>query len=112
MRDFILILKALANPVRDRIMKLLENGELCVCDIIEVIGLKQSTVSKHLNILKIAGLVEDRRDGTWAFYKISNNKMNEYNLFMNEMMRQVLNEDDCIFRDKRRFDEKKCCGRK
>ena len=46
-------------------------GEMCVCEIVEVLGCDQSTVSKHLTLLKGAGLVEDRREGTWVYYRLA-----------------------------------------
>ena len=66
MRDLELVLKAAGDPTRTRILKLLESGGLCVCQVQAVLGLAPSTVSKHLSILKTAGLVEDRRDGDVA----------------------------------------------
>ena len=112
MRDLLIILKALANPARLRIVKLLEADELCVCDIITVIGLKQSTISKHLNILKNAGLVDDRKDGTWAYYRLSKKCINEYNLFMNSVMKKCLNENEEIKKDRQKMSIECCCRKK
>jgi len=112
MRDLLIILKALANPARLRIVKLLEAGELCVCDIITVVGLKQSTISKHLNILKNAGLVDDRKDGTWAYYRLSKNSINEYNLFMNSVIKKCLNENEEVIKDKKKMNTACCCRKK
>jgi ArsR family transcriptional regulator len=64
-------MKALSDPNRVRVVKLLQLGELCVCEIQEVLGLAQSTVSKHLKILEDAGLVEKKRQGTWMIYKLA-----------------------------------------
>jgi len=55
------VMKAAADPTRVRILKILEGGELCVCQIIAVIALGQSTISRHLFLLRAAGLIEDRR---------------------------------------------------
>ena len=63
--------KALADPTRLRITVLLSRGELCVCDLTEVLGLPQSTVSRHMSKLKSAGLVTDRRAGKWVHYKLT-----------------------------------------
>ena len=57
MRSFIRVMKALSDPNRVKIIKLLENNELCVCEIHSLLGLAQSTVSKHLKILEEADLV-------------------------------------------------------
>lgn len=71
MDAFIQTAKALADPTRVRMLKLLEAGELCVCQIMAVLALGQSTASKHLGILKRSGLVEARKNGTWAYYRLA-----------------------------------------
>jgi len=62
-------LKAVAEPTRLRILKSLEVGELCACKIVSLVGLSQPTVSRHLAILKAAGLVTERREGRWCHYR-------------------------------------------
>ena len=64
------IAKALAHPTRLMILDALNDTEMCVCDLTELAGADQSTVSKHLAILKQAGLVEDRKKGVMAFYRV------------------------------------------
>ncbi len=63
--------KALSDETRLRIISLLSNGELCVCDLIAALDLPQSTVSRHLATLRKAELVEDRRQGIWMYYRIA-----------------------------------------
>jgi ArsR family transcriptional regulator, arsenate/arsenite/antimonite-responsive transcriptional repressor len=70
MRDFMNITKALADETRVRILMSLRGGELCVCQITELLGLAPSTVSKHLSILFQANLVESRKDGRWIYYRL------------------------------------------
>jgi len=65
------IFKALADETRLRILLLLTRGELCVCDLMAVLELPQSTVSRHLATLRHAGWVEDRRQGVWMYYKLA-----------------------------------------
>jgi len=65
--------KALSDETRLRILCLLFDGELCVCDIMEVLQLPQSTVSRHLAYLKNAGWVNDRRCRVWMYYSIVDN---------------------------------------
>lgn len=67
------ILKALADENRVRILMALRSGELCACQIIELLDLAPSTVSKHLSILKNAGLVESRKDGRWMYFELAPN---------------------------------------
>jgi ArsR family transcriptional regulator, arsenate/arsenite/antimonite-responsive transcriptional repressor len=70
MKDFLNITKALADENRLRMLMALQDGELCVCQITELLGLAISTVSKHLSILYQAGLVSARKDGRWAYYSL------------------------------------------
>ena len=65
------IFKAVADPCRLRILKLLRDGELCACEIIMALNRPQSTTSHHLSILKEAGLIKERRDGKWSRYRLS-----------------------------------------
>ncbi|APG25177.1 MAG: metalloregulator ArsR/SmtB family transcription factor [Syntrophotalea acetylenica] len=65
------LFKALAHDTRLRILNLLLDGEVCVCHIMEILQLPQSTASRHLGILKNAGLVMDRRSGTWVHYSLA-----------------------------------------
>lgn len=71
MRPFMNITKALSEENRVRIILALRNGELCVCEIIALLGLAPSTVSKHMSILRQAGIVEDRKDGRWMYYRLA-----------------------------------------
>jgi len=63
-------LKALGQPTRLRIMEYLRDGERCVCEIFPAIGGQQSNVSRHLAVLKQAGLVSDRREGVSIYYRV------------------------------------------
>lgn len=63
-------LKALGDETRLRILALLAERELCVCEILAVLELPQSTVSRHLAILRRAGWVLDRRQGSWMYYRL------------------------------------------
>jgi ArsR family transcriptional regulator len=65
------IFKALAEPVRLRILVLLLDGERCVCDLMAVLALPQSTISRHLAYLKNAGWVEGERRGAWMYYRLA-----------------------------------------
>lgn len=64
-------LKALSDKHRLRIIVMLSAGERCVCEIYQALDLPQNLVSHHLKVLKEAGLVESRRDGTWMRYQLS-----------------------------------------
>lgn len=71
MFEFLNITKALAEENRLRLLLALEGEELCVCQLIELLKLAPSTVSKHMSILKQARLVEGRKDGRWMYYRLA-----------------------------------------
>jgi DNA-binding transcriptional ArsR family regulator len=99
MEHFILQAKAVADPTRIRMLKLLEGGERCVCEIMEVLDVVQSTASKHLNILKAAGLVESRKNGTWSYYRLAE-RSREHNRDFLKFIALHLNDDGVITRDR------------
>lgn len=63
--------KALSDETRQRILELLEGREYCVGEIVEVFNMSQPTISHHLNILKVAGLVKDRKEGQQVYYSLN-----------------------------------------
>lgn len=70
MRETVVITKALADENRLRIIMMVQDKEACVCQIVEVLGNASSTVSKHLSILKGAGLIESYKQGRWIYYHL------------------------------------------
>ena len=74
MFEFLNISKALADENRVRALLALEGRELCVCQIIELLGLAPSTVSKHMSILKQAYLVAGRKNGRWMYYRLADDQ--------------------------------------
>jgi DNA-binding transcriptional ArsR family regulator len=71
MFEFLKITKALAEENRVRILLALKGEELCVCQLIELLQLAPSTVSKHMSVLRQARLVEGRKDGRWMYYRLA-----------------------------------------
>ena len=63
------VFKTLSDPTRVRLLAMLEREELAVQELMAVLGMAQSRVSRHLAILREAGLIRDRRDGTYVFYR-------------------------------------------
>jgi DNA-binding transcriptional ArsR family regulator len=98
--SFTLLAKAISDPTRVRILKLLEAGELCVCEIMDVLGMGQSTVSKHLGILKSASLVECRKEGTWSYYRPSRAVSGNNRDFL-RLVASSLEGDETVMNDKR-----------
>lgn len=71
MKEFLNLTKALADENRVRLLLALRKGELCACQLTELLQLAPSTVSKHLFLLKHAGLVESRKEGRWIYFKLA-----------------------------------------
>jgi ArsR family transcriptional regulator, arsenate/arsenite/antimonite-responsive transcriptional repressor len=71
MRHLVRTTKALADETRIRIIGALQGRELCVCQLIELLGLAPSTVSKHLSVLRNARLIDSRKQGRWMFYHLA-----------------------------------------
>jgi len=75
MRDFVTLARALADENRVRALMALQERELCVCQIIELLGLAPSTVSKHMSILRQARLVDSRKEGRWIYYRLADDEV-------------------------------------
>jgi DNA-binding transcriptional ArsR family regulator len=71
MRQFMSITKALSDENRVRILLFLKESELCLCQIIEMLQISAATVSKHISILSMAGLVDIRKEGRWHYYRLT-----------------------------------------
>ena len=78
MKEFIKVMKALRDPNRVKIVKMLQHGELCVCEIQEALGVSQPTVSKNLKILEEAGLLNSRKEGLWVYYRLDDGSSSPY----------------------------------
>lgn len=72
------VIKSLAHPTRVRMVDALAEGELCVCDLRDIVGLDLSTVSKHLTLLKAAGVVEVEKRGLNQFYRLKCHCLTEF----------------------------------
>jgi ArsR family transcriptional regulator, arsenate/arsenite/antimonite-responsive transcriptional repressor len=103
MRDFLNITKALADESRVRLLLSLKTGELCVCQLTELLGSAPSTVSKHLSILNQAGLVNSRKDGRWIYYSLPDNKAPVAVREAMDWIEKSLASDSCAARDRKRL---------
>lgn len=72
LEDNATMIKSLADPTRLKIIYLLKNGELCVCQILDAIDKSQSTISHHLNMMKKEEVLSARKQGKWIYYKLAN----------------------------------------
>jgi len=69
------VFKALADPTRLKILECIKDGEKCICEIIPYTGKSQPNVSQHLKVMKHAGIIDERKDGTKIMIKASNDKI-------------------------------------
>lgn len=92
MRDFILVMKALSDPNRIKLLKMLQERVMCVCEIQAALGIAQPTVSKHLKILEGAGLVASIKDGLWVNYHLADGRSSPYAATLLGNMKHWLNE--------------------
>jgi ArsR family transcriptional regulator len=102
MQDVLNVFKALSEETRLRILKLLEHGELCVCDIVASMDIIQPKVSFHLAVLKEAGLIKDRKQGKWVHYKIDDSDIFRRFLLLSTLERisaETVSEDARRLRD-------------
>ena len=105
LRRYEAVMKAVADPTRVRILKMLEPGELCVCQIIAVLALSPSTVSKHLSLLKAAGLVNDRKEKKWIHYSLDRASEDPYVAGILRELAEWLGADNTILADRVRLTE-------
>ena len=109
MRSTLRITKALSDIQRLRILMVLRRGELCVCQIIAVLGLAPSTVSKHLSILSGAGLVDSRKDGRWAFYRLPKGAERKAVKPVLKWLDGALKGDDSVAKDAKKLEAALAC---
>jgi ArsR family transcriptional regulator len=92
------IFKALSDPTRLRILSLLAQRECCVCDLERALQLSQPNISRHLNLLKTAGILQSKKQAQWAHYQISSQFINAHSRLWAYLSEQLPNlptfEDD------------------
>jgi ArsR family transcriptional regulator len=106
------ILKALGDPNRIRIVKMLTERELCLCEIREVLNLSNSTVSKHLTILRDAGLLLDSKEGKWVNFRLNRKSENPFVRSSIALVKKSFDDDESIREDRtklRRVDRAAIC---
>ena len=93
--QFIGIMESLSDPIRINILELMMRGEICVCDIVKVTGLSQSKISYHIKILKDSGLINDRQEGRWVYYKLDLEVLSEIKNWMGNLIQASTNKRTC-----------------
>ena len=96
MEEFIKVMKALSDPNRVKLLKLLQKREMCVCEIQAALEIAQPTVSKHLKVLEKAGLVGRRKDGLWVNYFLADGARSPYAASLLGNLRHWLDENQQI----------------
>ena len=110
MRSTLRITKALSDIQRLRILLMLRAGELCVCQIIAVLGLAPSTVSKHLSILSAADLVDSRKEGRWAYYRLPQGEALKDVKPVLKWLEGALDGDESVARDVKKLEAALACA--
>jgi ArsR family transcriptional regulator, arsenate/arsenite/antimonite-responsive transcriptional repressor len=112
-RDYVNIFKALSDPNRIRIIKMLGERELCMCEVREVLKLSNSTVSKHLTVLRDAGLLLDSKDGRWVNFRLNSKTESQFIRSILTVIRNSFDDDETIRDDGKavhRVDRVKICS--
>ena len=99
MRYLVKVFKALSDINRIRIIKMLQVRPLCVCEISDVLGLANSTVSKHLSILKDTDFITDRKENKWVIYSLNKTTLENYVRDILPLMQEWLPNDITVHRD-------------
>jgi len=105
LQNFLNITKALSDENRIRVLMYLDSGEMCVCQIIEMLSLAPSTVSKHMSILHQAGLVATRKEGRWVYYGPPTDDAPQAVRSAIDWVRSSLRDEPTIRRDAERLAE-------
>jgi ArsR family transcriptional regulator, arsenate/arsenite/antimonite-responsive transcriptional repressor len=111
-RPFLDLTKALSDETRVRVLLALREGELCLCHVVGLLQLSPSTVSKHLDVLVRAGLVERRKDGRWAHFRLAGRNAPGVVRQALRWALDALAEDATIARDAERLVTLRCCDLK
>ena len=93
MKQLIKVMKALSDPSRVKIVKMLQHRVMCVCEIQAALELAQATVSKHLKVLEDAGLVSYQKDGLWVNYYLADGTSSPYSATLLGNLKHWLDEE-------------------
>jgi ArsR family transcriptional regulator len=96
MKDFIKVMKAVSDPNRVKLLKILQTRVLCVCEIQALLSIAQPTVSKHLKVLEEVGLVTFKKDGLWVNYQLADGRKSPYAATVLGNLRHWLGDDPGI----------------
>jgi ArsR family transcriptional regulator len=101
--EFMKVMKALSDPNRVKLLKILQEKMMCVCEIREALGIAQPTASKHLKILEAAGLVGHTKDGLWVNYHLTDGRASPYAASLLGQLKHWLADDPDIVKLRKRL---------
>ncbi|MBI5520860.1 MAG: winged helix-turn-helix transcriptional regulator [Desulfovibrio sp.] len=110
MEQLVRVMKAMSDPGRVAILKLLDGRELCACEIIRVLGLAQPTISRHMKVLADAGLVTGRKKGSWVHYRVAEAPASPYARAMLAQLSGWLEDDPEVARLRAGVESSAPCG--
>lgn len=96
MEEFIKVMKALSDPNRVKLVKMLQKRTMCVCEIQASLGIAQPTVSKHLKILEGVGLVDRKKEGLWVNYSLTDGGRSPYAASLLGNLKHWLDDDPSV----------------
>ena len=99
MRELVKVFKSVADKNRLRILKMLQYKKMCVCELSAALGITRPSVSRHLSLMKDAGLVEDERNGPWIDYGLCEEKINKYAPIIQSYLKEWINDDPKVRED-------------
>ncbi len=101
MNELVAFAKALGDPTRVRVLAALRHGELCVCELVDALGISQSSLSSHLQICRQAGVLTTRKESRWIYYSLSTRYAPLIERIFSEL--QTVGSNDQLRRDARRL---------
>ncbi len=113
MRAYLRVMKAAADGTRAKILKMLQQRKLCVCEMQAVLGISQPSVSRHLRLLEDADLVRSEKDGMWNNFRLANpGEANPYSRVILAQLEEWLEDDESIqeLLDKARIVNRTTCS--
>jgi ArsR family transcriptional regulator len=102
-REYVNVFKALSDPNRIRIVKMLSERELCMCEIREMLNLSNSTVSKHLTILRDANLLLDSKDGKWVNFQLNDKSEQKFIRSAIALIKNSFEDDEAVQDDMKKL---------
>ncbi len=104
MLELVAIARTLGDPTRIRIVAALRNGELCVCELVDALGINQSSLSSHLQICRQSGVVTTRKESRWIYYSLSTRYGPLIERIFSEL--QTVGSDEQLRQDARRLEKR------